>query len=165
MRLSILAAATAPTCRIRLCRPDTGAFTDHLADGAGHTFFQQAVLQNEIGHDLLQRTRLATQLLDLVGGRGTGRVAGQPLLAGLQELLGPAVVHRAGDALAPTQLGDAVLTAQAFQDDADLLLGRELPACGAADVLDHGFCRLPRRPGRLFHLRSWGYDEPAILRS
>ena len=41
MRLSILAAATAPTCRIRLCRPDTGTFTDHLADGAGHTFFMR----------------------------------------------------------------------------------------------------------------------------
>jgi hypothetical protein len=40
VRLSILAAATVPTCRIRLCRPDTGAFTGHLADGAGHTFFR-----------------------------------------------------------------------------------------------------------------------------
>src|SRR3954454_1861516 len=87
-------------------------------------FFEQAVLQDEIGHDLLQRARLAAQVSHLVRSRRAGRVAGQSLLAGLQELLGPAVVHRAGDTLAPTQLGDTVLTAQAFQHDADLLLGR-----------------------------------------
>ena len=40
MRLSILAAATVPTCRIRLCRPVTDTFIDDLADGAGHTFFR-----------------------------------------------------------------------------------------------------------------------------
>ncbi|WP_210249229.1 hypothetical protein, partial [Methylobacterium sp. WL2] len=53
VRLSILAAATVPTCRIRLCRPVTGTFIDDLADGAGHTFFEQMVLQHKISHDLL----------------------------------------------------------------------------------------------------------------
>jgi hypothetical protein len=70
--------------------------TDHsalsinlLADGAGHTFFEQSVFEGEIGHDLLQRLRLATMILHLVGGRGARRVAGKPFLAGLQELLRP----------------------------------------------------------------------------
>src|SRR3712207_3209248 len=72
-------------------------------------FFEQTVLQREVSHDLLQGAGLAAQLLDLVGGGGTSRVARQTPLAGFQELLGPAVVHGGGDALAPAQLGDAVL--------------------------------------------------------
>ena len=102
--------------------------TDHsalsikpLANGAGHTFFEQSVFEGEIGHDLLQRLRLAAEILHLVGGRGARRVAGKPPLAGLQELFRPAIVHRRGDALAATEFGDALLPAQPFQDDADLL--------------------------------------------
>ncbi len=83
MRLFILAAATVPTCRIRLCRPDTGTFSDHLADGTGHTFLEQAVLPREIGHDLVRRTCFAAQPLGLIRGGRTGGVAGKPLLAGL----------------------------------------------------------------------------------
>src|SRR3954454_18072447 len=88
-------------------------------------FFEQAVLQREVGHSLLQGAGLAPQRLDLVRGGGPGGVAGQAPLADLQELLGPAVVHGGGDALAPAQLGDAVLAPQALQHDADLLLRRE----------------------------------------
>ena len=102
--------------------------TDHsalsinpLADGAGHTFFEQSVFECEIGHDLLQRLRFAAEILYLVGGRGAGCVAGESPLAGLQELFRPAIVHRRGDALAPTEFGDALLPAQPFQYDADLL--------------------------------------------
>src|SRR5215210_2674554 len=64
-------------------------------------FFEQAVLEGQIGHDLLQGAGLATEILDLVGGGGSRRVADEPLLAGFQELLGPAVVHGGGDAFAP----------------------------------------------------------------
>ncbi|AWV14975.1 hypothetical protein A3862_05180 [Methylobacterium sp. XJLW] len=130
----------------------------YRAEQAGHLSLDtlKVMAAIEVGHDLLQRACLAAQVLDLVGGRGPSRVTGQPLLASFQELLGPSVVHRTGDALAPAQLGNAVLTAQAFQHDADRLLGRELTACGSTNILDHGFCRLSCRPGRLFHLRSWG---------
>jgi hypothetical protein len=48
--------------------------TDHsalsikpLANGAGHTFFEQSVFEGEIGHDLLQRLRFAAEILHLVG--------------------------------------------------------------------------------------------------
>lgn len=40
-------------------------------------------------------------------------VAGQPLLAGLQELLRPRVIKAVGDALAPAQFGNRVLAAKA----------------------------------------------------
>src|SRR3984957_4238550 len=113
-----------------------------LANGAGHTFFEQSVFEGEIGHDLLQRLRFAAEILHLVGGRGARRVAGESPLAGLQELVRPAIVHRRGDALAPTEFGDALLAADPFQDDADLLLGRKVPTRRPPNVLDCIFRRL-----------------------
>src|SRR6516162_11015374 len=61
-------------------------------------FLKQAVLQGEIGHHLLQGGGFTTKVLHLAGRRGAGGVARQPALAGLQELLRPAVIHRGGDA-------------------------------------------------------------------
>src|SRR5882672_4771158 len=78
-------------------------------------FFKQAVLQGEIGHDLLQGGGLTTKVLHLAGRCGPRRVARQPTLAGLQELLGPAVVHRGGDAFPAAKLRDVLLAAQSFQ--------------------------------------------------
>ena len=93
-RISILAGRHPP-------RPDTLKQTDlsalsikPLANGAGHTFFEQSVFEGEIGHDLLQRLRFAAEILHLVGGRGASCVAGESPLAGLQELFRPAIVHR-----------------------------------------------------------------------
>jgi hypothetical protein len=34
-----------------------------LANGAGHTFFEQSVFEGEIGHDLLQRLCFAAEIL------------------------------------------------------------------------------------------------------
>ena len=76
------------------------------------------------------------QILDLVRSCGTSRVTGQALLASLQEGLRPAIVQVLRDTLAAAQLGDAVLAAQAFQNDPDLFLRRILLACRPADVLD-----------------------------
>jgi len=75
------------------------------------------VFEGEIGHNLLQRLRFPTK----VRGHGAHCVAGESPLAGLEELFRPAIVHRRGDALAAAELGDALLPAQPFQDDADLL--------------------------------------------
>src|SRR5215475_5519839 len=58
---------------------------------------EQPVLQGEVGHNLLQSSSLATEILHLAG-RGSCRVARHPALAGLKELLGPAIVHRGDDA-------------------------------------------------------------------
>src|SRR5450755_3567428 len=76
-----------------------------------HAFFKQAVLQGEIGHDLLQGGGLTTKVLHLAGRRGAGRVARQPALAGLKELLGPAVIHRGGDAFPAAKFRDVLLAA------------------------------------------------------
>jgi hypothetical protein len=59
-----------------------------------HAFFEQSVFEGEVGDDLLQRLRLATKILHLVGGRGARRVAGEPPFTGFQELLRPAIVRR-----------------------------------------------------------------------
>jgi|SRR5881394_2772358 len=56
-----------------------------------HAFFKQAVLQRRFGQRLLQLARLGPQRFDLVGRRLARRIAGEPALAGLQELLRPAV--------------------------------------------------------------------------
>ena len=89
-----------------------------------------------------------------MGGCGTRRVAREPLLAGLEELLGPAVIHRRGDPLAAAKLGDALLAAQVLQYDADLLFSRKMPARRAPDVFDDLLCRRFYRLGFLSHLRS-----------
>ena len=68
------------------------------------------------------------QVCDLgAGGLALG-ITQQAALAGLEELLRPVVVKVWADAFATAQLGDGLLTAEAFQNDADLLFGRELAA-------------------------------------
>jgi hypothetical protein len=62
-----------------------------------------------------------------------GSVAGEALLAGTEDpwTIG---IEFLGDALLAAELGDAVLAAQAFEDHAGLLLGREVPPGGSPDV-------------------------------
>ena len=68
-----------------------------------------------------------------------------------------------GRTLCPAQLGDALLAAQALQDDADLLFCRELPACRPPDVFHDFSHRFLRQPGFLSCLRSLkGYVEREI---
>src|SRR2546430_13544039 len=50
-------------------------------------FFEQAVFDQNLSQGLLELARLSLELLDLVRGRLTRRVAGEPFLARLQELL------------------------------------------------------------------------------
>src|SRR6516225_1233416 len=119
-----------------------------------HAFFKQAVLQGEIGHHLLQGGGFTTKVLHLAGRRGAGGVARQPALAGLQELLRPAVIHRGGDAFPAAQLRDALLAAQSFQHNADLLFGRILLPRRPADVADKLLGRTSGGNGFLSHLRS-----------
>lgn len=49
-------------------------------NGAGHTFFEQAVFQGEVGQRLFQLPAFTAQRLDLVTGRRVGGVTGKPLL-------------------------------------------------------------------------------------
>jgi len=98
-----------------------------------HAFFEQPVLQSEIGHAFLQIAGLTAQILHLVRGRGTGCVTGEATLACFHELLGPGVIQALGDAFPTAQLSDAVLAAQAIEHDADLVFSREMPTGLAAD--------------------------------
>jgi hypothetical protein len=82
---------------------------------------------------------LASKVLDLVAGGSACGIAGEPPLAGFQELLRPAVVEALGNAFATAQLRDRVLAAQAVEDDADLLFGGVTLARRSADVLDDLF--------------------------
>src|SRR5262245_16427814 len=99
-------------------------------------FFQQPVLEHQLGNDLFQRAGLPTQILDLVRGRRPRSVAGQAFLASFQKLLRPAVIEVLDDPFAPAQLGDAVLAAQTGQNNADLLFRRKLAPGDAADLLN-----------------------------
>jgi hypothetical protein len=131
-----------------------------------HAFFEQSVLQGQIGHHLLQGRCLTPQVFDFVRRRRPRRIAGQPFLAGLEEVLRPTIIEVLDDAFAAAELGDAVLAAQAIQHDADLILRRKMsPGC-PANALHDLFRRRSLRPGSLSHLRSLqGYDEPETLPS
>ena len=87
-----------------------------VAPSPGHVFFEQTVFKAEIGHQFLQRQSLGAQILHLACIRLAGRITGQPLLAGLEKFLRPAVIQALGDPLfvrarygvAPTQIAIAL---------------------------------------------------------
>jgi hypothetical protein len=77
-----------------------------------NAFFQQAVLECQIGDAFLQGTGFAPQVLHFAGGCGTGGVAGEAALAlrfsmmpriicaaSVHELLGPGVIQALSNAL------------------------------------------------------------------
>src|SRR5215470_10091177 len=99
-----------------------------------NAFFEQAVFDQDLSQGLLELARLSLELLDLVRGGLTRRVAGEPFLARLQELLRPTVVQVLIDPFLAAQLSNAVLATQAFQHDADLLFSGMMPACGSANI-------------------------------
>ena len=117
-------------------------------------FFEQAQLQGLLGDDFLQGPGFLTQVLDLVAGRRTRGIPGQPSLAGFQKLLRSVVIQALGDALSPTQLRDAVLATKSVQHDADLLFRRILLARGPPNVLHDPLGRRLLALGFLSHLHS-----------
>ncbi len=72
-------------------------------------FFKQTVLQRQFGDNFLKRYRLPAQPFDLIRHRLVSSIAGQALLAGLEELLRLAVIPVRVDAFLTTRLGDASL--------------------------------------------------------
>lgn len=95
-----------------------------LAPSPARVFFEQAVLKGEVGHNLLERQCLGAQVLDLATGCLSGSVAGQALLAGLEEFLRPAVIQALGDPFATAQLRNAVLAPKPCQDNPDCTAAR-----------------------------------------
>jgi hypothetical protein len=88
-------------------------------------FFQQTVLECQVGNAFLQGTGFAAQVLHFAGGRSAGGVTGQATLAGFHELLRPGVIQALSDAFLAAQLGNAVLATQAVEHDTDLVLGEK----------------------------------------
>ncbi len=137
-------------------------FTD--TEGYDHAFFEQTVVQPQISNGLLERKRLTAKIPNLIGRRFAGRISRQALLARLQEVLRPAVIEVLVDPLTAAQLGDAVLTAQALQNDPDLLFGTKMPARCTPDVLHDLLSRGFLAMCIPSHLQSLpGYDEPETL--
>src|SRR5256884_7707088 len=127
-------------------------------------FFEQAVFDQDFSQGLLELARLSLELLDLLRGRLACGVAGEPFLARLQDLLRPTVVQVLIDPFLAAQLSNAVLAAQAFQHNADLLVSGMMPACGSANIPNCLFSAVRCALARLSHrCSSMGYDEPAIL--
>jgi hypothetical protein len=56
-------------------------------------FFEQAIFDQDLSQGLLELASLSLELLDLVRGRLTCRVASEPFLARLQELFRPTLVE------------------------------------------------------------------------
>src|SRR5690554_1603978 len=72
-----------------------------------HAFFEQTVLEGQVGHAFLQITRLRPQVLYFIAGCSAGRVTGQPTFAGFHELLRPGVIQALRYALPAAQLSNA----------------------------------------------------------
>jgi hypothetical protein len=130
-----------------------------------HAFFEHTVLEGEIGDGLLERSRLNPKVFDLGARCLTCGIARQAALAGLKELLRPAVLQARHDALTAAEFSDTLLAAQTLKHDPDLLFSGMLLPRSTADVLDD-----PTRQ------KTWtfrvsvsspllgGYDEPETLR-
>src|SRR3954452_363804 len=128
-------------------------------------FFEQAVLQREIGHSLLQGAGLAPQRLDLVRRGGPGGVAGQALLASLQELLGPAVYM---DEVMPSRRHNSAMLSSPRKPSSTMRIlssaekGRRVARRMSLTMVSAGALA---GPDVCFIFAPHGYDEPDILRS
>src|ERR1700744_1770009 len=131
---------------------DTSFFVAPIRD---HAFFEQTVLERQIGDALLQGAGFTAQILDLIGRGGARGVTGQAALARLHELLRPSVIQALGDTLLAAQLGDAVVPAQTVEHNPDLVLRREMTTRRTPDVLHHLLSSLFGAGGFGAHLRSF----------
>ena len=84
---------------------------------------EQFVFQGEVRDGLLERGRLSPKVLHLRTGCLADSIASQTSPACFEELFRPGIVQALGNTLAAAQLGDAVIAAQPFEHDPDLLFG------------------------------------------
>ena len=112
-------------------------------------FFEYAILKDRLGHDLLEVTVLAAQVLDFGRRRFARRIAQPPLLTGLEELLAPAVIEIRRYPFAAAERRDALFPAEPLQHDPNLLFGRKPPAGVPPNLPNHLLRRSCRRHGGL----------------
>lgn len=90
----------------------------------------------DLGRDLLQCGCLTSQVFDFIRRCSPRRIAGQPLLAGLEEFFRPAVTE---------VLHDAFRTTRIFSS-AENAAGSECPStCSAGPLAGHELRRAPPR--------------------
>lgn len=82
------------------------------------------VSEGEIINGLLKGGSLGMEILNLRTGRLRSDTASQTLFPSFEEILRPALRQAGGTPLTTAPLGNALLTAQTFQDNADRLFRR-----------------------------------------
>jgi len=120
-----------------------------------YAFFEQPVLQQQIGQQFFELPPLRTQVVNFVPARFPRGVARQALLTRLEELLGPAIVEVLVDPLLAAQLGHAVFATQTRDHDPNLVLGREVPPGRMPDVSYRLLCCFRIRLDLRSHRRSF----------
>ena len=113
--------------------------------------FKVSMVRKMMGPSAMSANRLSNECG--VGQPTLSTWLRQALLARLKKILAPTVVEIGRYSFATAELGYALLTPQPFEDDADLLLGGELPTRSASDIVDCGFGRLLLLPWHLRLLR------------
>ena len=97
----------------------------------------RAILEDRLGHDLLELAVFAAQVLDSRRRRFACRIAQQPLLAGLKEFFAQAVIEIRRQAFAAAERRDALFPAEPLQHDPNLLFGRKPPAGVPPNLPNH----------------------------
>ena len=100
-------------------------------------FFKYAILKDRLGHNLLELAVFSAQVLDFRRRRFACRIAQQPLLPGLEELLAPAVIEIRRYPFAAAERRDALFPAEPLQHDPNLLFGRKPPARMPPNLPNH----------------------------
>ena len=75
-------------------------------------FFEYAILEDRLGHDLLELAVFAAQVLDFRRRRFACRIAQQPLLAGLKEFFAPPVIEIRRQVFTAAERRDALFPAE-----------------------------------------------------
>jgi hypothetical protein len=91
-----------------------------------HACFKKPQFQGLLGNNFFQLTRFTAKGGHLTRGSRTSRITGKPPLASFQKLLRPFIIDALGNAFTAAQLGDALLTTQSIQHNADLFFSRVL---------------------------------------
>jgi hypothetical protein len=127
-------------------------------------FFEQAIFDQVFGQRLLEwgLSALSSLTSSEVASREVSPAS--PFLPASRNSFDDRILQVLIDAFLAAQLGDADLTAKAFQNNSDLLLGRMIPACRSTNIPDRLLSALSdmRLLACLIVAPRQGYDEPGF---
>jgi hypothetical protein len=96
-------------------------------------------VQTQFGYKLLELLVFFAKLRHFIAAGFSERIALQTLLACLQKRFAPLIVHTGSNAFSATDVGNAVFSLQAFQNDPDFFFRVESPAGLSLDLTDNRF--------------------------